>query len=383
MAAGMWLTKGVHNVKHVLRGLTGLALLAAAAWPAIAEEKTVHVYNWSDYIDESILADFTKETGIKVQYDVFDSNEILETKLLAGKTGYDIVVPSGAFLARQINAGVFQKLDKAKLTNSANLWPDISERLAKYDPGNAYAVNYMWGTTGIGYNVKKVKEAMPNAPLDSWALVLDPEVVKNFKGCGVMMLDAPDEIVPATMNYLGLSPDSKDPADFKKAADHFKKIRPFVRKFHSSEYINALANGDVCIVVGWSGDVIQAKTRAEEKNASITDEAKKTEISYTIPKEGALMWFDNLAIPSDAPNAEAAHTLINYLMKPEVIAKATNYVAYANGNLASQKLVNKEILEDARIYPGAETIKRLYTTSPFDQKAQRALTAVWRKMKRK
>ncbi len=383
MAAGMWLMKGVHNVKRVLRGLTGIALLAAAAWPAIAEEKTVHVYNWSDYIDESILADFTKETGIKVQYDVFDSNEILETKLLAGKTGYDIVVPSGAFLARQINAGVFQKLDKSKLTNLGNMWPEISERLAKFDPGNEHAVNYMWGTTGIGYNVKKVKEAMPNAPLDSWALVLDPEVVKNFKACGVMMLDAPDEIVPATMNYLGLNPNSKDPADFKKAADHFKKIRPYVRKFHSSEYINALANGDVCIVVGWSGDVIQARTRAVEKNASITDEAKKTEIAFTIPKEGALMWFDNLAIPSDAPNTEAAHTLINYLMKPEVIAKATNYVAYANGNLASQKLVNKEILEDPQIYPGAETIKRLYTTSPFDQKAQRALTAVWRKMKRK
>jgi putrescine transport system substrate-binding protein len=185
------------------------------------------------------------------------------------------------------------------------------------------------------------------------------------------------------MNYLGMNPDSKNPDDFKKAADHFKKIRPNVRKFHSSEYINALANGDVCLVVGWSGDVIQAKTRAEEKNASITDEVKKTEISYAIPKEGALMWFDNLAIPADAPDVDAAHQFINYLMRPEVIAKATNYVAYANGNLASQKLVNKEILEDPRIYPGPDTIKRLYTVSPYDQKSQRALTSIWRKMKRK
>ena len=371
-------------MKYLIGGLAGLvALIGLAAMPAAADEKTVHVYNWSDYIDESILADFTRETGIKVQYDVFDSNEILETKLLAGKTGYDIVVPTGAFLARQIKAGVFQKLDKAKLPNLKNAWPEIAQRLAVFDPGNLHAVNYMWGTSGVGYNVKKIKERMPNAPLDSWAMLFDPEVVKNFADCGVMMLDAADEVVPATLAYLGLNPDSKTPEDFKKAADHFKKIRPYVRKFHSSEYINALANGDVCIVLGWSGDVIQAKTRAEEKNASITDEAKKTEISFAIPKEGALMWFDNLAIPSDAPNADGAHQFINYLMRPEVIAKATNYVAYANGNLASQKLVNKEILEDPRIYPGAETLKRLFTNTPYDQKTQRALTSVWRKMKRK
>ena len=374
---------GVRDLKQLMRGLAWLTVLALAVWPAAADDKTVHVYNWSDYIDELILADFTKETGIKVQYDVFDFNEILETKLLAGKTGYDIVVPTATFLARQIKAGVFQKLDKSKLTNSGNMWPEITDRLAKYDPGNEHAVNYMWGTTGVGYNVKKIKERMPNAPLDSWAMVFDPEVIKNFKDCGIMMLDAPDEIVPATMNYLGLDPNSKNPDDFKKAAEHFKKIRPFVRKFHSSEYINALANGDICLVVGWSGDVIQAKTRAEEKNASITDEAKKTEISYSIPKEGALMWFDNLAIPADAPNPDGAHQFINYLMRPEVIAKATNFVAYANGNLASQKFVNKEILEDTRIYPGVETIKRLYSTTPNDQKTQRALTNIWRKMKRK
>jgi putrescine transport system substrate-binding protein len=359
-----------------------MAVVAALAGSAAAQDKVVNVYNWSDYIDESILEDFTKETGIKVKYDVFDSNDILETKLLAGKTGYDVVVPSGPFLARQIKAGIFQKLDKSKLKNLGNLWPEISERLAKYDPGNEYAVNYMWGTTGIGYNVKKVKERMGDAPVDSWKLVFDPETVAKFKDCGVMMLDAADEIIPPLMRYLGMDPDSKNPADFKKAAEHFKKVRPSIRKFHSSEYINALANGDICIVVGWSGDVVQAKTRAEEKNASITDEAKKIEIVYSIPKEGTQLWFDSLAIPADAKNVEEAHIFLDYMMRPEVAAKATNYVQYPNGNLASQQFVDKAVLENPQIYPSKETVANLYTLSPFDQKAQRALTDAWRKMKR-
>ena len=240
---------------------TSIALATMALGHAVlAADKEVRVYNWSDYIDEENLKAFTAETGIKVVYDVFDSNDILETKLLAGKTGYDVVVPTGNFLSRQIQAGVFQKLDKTKLTNWEHLWPEVMNRLAKYDPGNEHAVNYMWGTTGIGYNVKKIKERMPDAPLDSWRMVLDPDVVSKFKDCGVMMLDAPDEVTAAIMNYLGIDPNSKNPDDFKKAAEHFKKIRPSVRKFHSSEYINALANGDVCIVVGWSGDIVQAKT---------------------------------------------------------------------------------------------------------------------------
>lgn len=374
--------KYLHSVSAVALA-AGLSLIALGTADTNAADKVVNVYNWSDYIDPAILEDFTRETGIKVQYDVFDSNDTLETKLLAGKTGYDIVVPTGQFLARQIKAGVFDKLDKSKLPNMTNMWPAINERLAKYDPGNEYAINYMWGTTGIGYNVKKVKEIMPDAPVDSWKLVFDPEIAAKFKKCGVMMLDTPDEIVPAMLNYLGINPDSKNPADFKKAADHFKKVRANVRKFHSSEYINALANGDVCIVVGWSGDVIQARDRANEKNAKITDEAKKTEISFSIPKEGAAMWFDNMAIPTDAAHKEEAHAFINYLMKPEVIAKATNFVAYANGNLASQKLVDKAILEDVRIYPGPETVKRLFTLTPNEQKTQRALIDTWRKMKRK
>jgi putrescine transport system substrate-binding protein len=362
--------------------VAAIAVMGIAVPGAEAQQRQVNVYNWSDYIDESILEDFTKETGIKVRYDVFDSNDTLETKLLAGKSGYDIVVPTGPFLARQIKAGVFQKLDKSKLSNWGNLWPMVSERLAKYDPGNEYAVNYMWGTTGIGYNVDKVKAIMPDAPVDSWKLVYDPAYAAKFKDCGIMMLDSADEIVPSVMNYLGLNPDSKDPADFKKAQEHFKQIKPFVRKFHSSEYINALANGSVCIVVGWSGDVIQAKTRADEANATKTDASKHVNIAYSIPKEGAYMWFDNMAIPSDAKNVAEAHEFINYLMRPEVIAKATNYVGYPNGNLASKQFVDKAILEDPTIYPPEDVMAKLYTITPYDQAQQRALTATWRDMKR-
>ncbi len=366
---------------HLFAAAFAATLLGASA--VGAQERVVNVYNWSDYIDPTILEDFTKETGIKVKYDVFDSNELLETKLLAGKTGYDVVVPSGNFLGRQIQTGVFTELDKSKLPNLKYMWPVVSDIMAKYDPGNKYAVDYMWGTTGIGYNIQKIKERIPDAPLDSWKLALDPQYVLKLKDCGVMMLDASDEIVPAVMNYLGLNPDSKNPEDFKKAAEYFKTIRPAIRKFHSSEYINALANGDICLVVGWSGDIKQAASRAEEKNKTIKDPKKKVEIGYIIPKEGAYMFFDNFVIPKDAKNIEEAYTFINYMMKPEVIAKASNFVQYPNGNLESQKYVNKEILEDKNIYPTPETMKKLYVISPFDQKAQRELTAVWRTMKRK
>ncbi|MCW1843821.1 polyamine ABC transporter substrate-binding protein [Prosthecomicrobium hirschii] len=366
-----------------LLGLVGFAIAAVLSGGAEAQTKQVNIYNWSDYIDPSILEDFTKETGIKVKYDVFDSNDILETKLLAGKTGYDVVVPSAHFLGRQIQAGVFQKLDKSKLPNLTNMWPAVTERLAKYDPGNDYAVNYMWGTTGIGYNVKKIKERMPDAPLDSWALVFDPANAAKFKDCGIMMLDASDEIVPAVLNYLGLDPNTRNPDDFKKAAEHFKKIRPFVRKFHSSEYINALANGDVCLVVGWSGDIKQAGDRAEEKNAKTKDEKKKVEIGYSIPKGGAAMWFDNFSLPKDAKNIDEAHAFINYMMKPEVIAKASNFIKYPNGNLASQKLIDPAVLNDKNIYPADDVMAKLYQIQSYDPKTQRVLTDTWRDMKRK
>jgi len=360
-------------MRKAIRLTAVTALASVCAFAAFAQEKTVNVYNWSDYIDDSILADFTKETGIKVVYDVFDSNEILETKLLAGGTGYDVVVPTGAFLARQIQAGVFQKLDKSKLPNISNMWDVVATQTAKYDPDNAYSVNYMWGTTGIGYNVKKIQDALGVDKIDSWKTVFDPESMKKLNECGVYMLDAPQEIIPTALAYLGLNPDSRDPDEIAKAEELLMGIRPYVRKFHSSEYINALANGDICLAVGWSGDVFQARDRAAEADQGV-------EIAYSIPAEGAEMWFDQLAIPADAKHLDEAHAFINYIMKPEVAAKASNYVFYANGNKASQPLLEKEILDDPAIYPDDATMAKLFITLPYDPKTQRIITRTWTKI---
>ncbi|MGX5668880.1 polyamine ABC transporter substrate-binding protein [Rhizobium daejeonense] len=344
------------------------------AGAAKAEDRVVHVYNWSDYIDESILEDFTKETGIKVVYDVFDSNEILETKLLAGGSGYDVVVPTGPFLARQIQAGVFQKLDKSKLPNLSNMWPAVMDRLAKYDPGNEYAVNYMWGTTGIGYNIDKVKAALGDVKIDSLDVLFKPENAEKLKSCGINILDASDETFAIAMNYIGKNPDSKETADLEAGGDVYMKVRPFVKTFNSSSYIDDLANGDICITIGWSGDVLQAKARAEEANNGV-------KIDYVIPKEGTYMWFDNLAIPADAKNVDEAHAFINYLMKPEVIAKASNYVQYANGNLASQQFLDESVFKNPSVYPDEETTKKLFTISPYGPKEQRVLNRVWTQIK--
>ncbi|WEX08818.1 polyamine ABC transporter substrate-binding protein [Chelativorans sp. AA-79] len=344
--------------------------VAMLATGAPAQERTVNVYNWSDYIDESILEEFTAETGIRVVYDVFDSNEIVETKLLAGGTGYDVVVPSGEFLARQIQAGVFQKLDKSKLPNLENMWDFVSKRTATYDPGNEYSVNYMWGTTGIGYNKAKVREALGTDTIDSWDAIFKPEIASKLAGCGIHVLDASSEIMHAALNYLGLDPNSDRPEDLQKVEDLLLAVRPYIRKFHSSEYINALANGDICVAVGYSGDVFQARDRAAEADQGV-------EIAYSIPKEGAQMWFDQMAIPADAPHVEEAHEFINYMMRPEVIAKASNYVFYANGNEASQELLDPEIIDDPAVYPNEETLQKLFTARPYDARAQRLITRLW------
>jgi putrescine transport system substrate-binding protein len=357
-----------------------VAAIAAAVAPlwtgaAGAQGQVVNVYNWSDYIEPSLIEDFSKETGIKVRYDTFDSNDTLETKLLAGKSGYDVVVPTGFFLERQIKAGVFQKLDKSKLPNLVNLWPEITQRLATHDPGNLYAVNYMWGTTGIGYNVAKARAALgPDAKIDSWDIVFKPENLAKFKSCGVYLLDSSDDILPAALKYLGFDPNSRSEAELQKATDLVSKIRPSVRKFHSSEYLNALASGEICFAVGFSGDVKQAQKRAVEAKNGI-------EIAYAIPKEGAQLWFDNLAIPKDAKHVAEAHAFINYLQKPEVAAKNSNLISYANGNLASQKFVDKEILEDRTIYPDEATMSRLYTIKVYDAATQRLMNRLWTRIK--
>lgn len=346
------------------------AFLALFTLGAHAQDRVVNVYNWSDYIDSSIIEDFTKETGIKVTYDTFDSNELLETKLLAGGSGYDVVVPTANFLARQIQAGVFQKLDKSKLPNISNMWDIVSERTAKYDPGNEYSINYMWGTVGLGYNVKKVQEALGTDKIDSWDVFFNPEKLAKLKDCGVYVLDSPSDILPNAFKYLGIDPETTSLDDFAKAEEVMLKIRPYIRKFHSSEYINALANGDICLAVGWSGDVFQARDRATEANQGV-------EIAYSVPKEGAEMWFDQMAIPADAPHVAEAHEFLNYMMKPEVIAKASNYVFYANGNKAAQQFIDKEILEDPAIYPDEATLAKLFTIAPYDSKTQRVVTRTW------
>jgi len=342
---------------------------------ARAAERVVNFYNWSNYIAPGVLEDFTRETGIKVVYDTFDANETLETRLMAGKSGYDLVVPTAYFLQRQITAHIFQKLDKSKLPNLANAWPVVTQHLATYDPGNLYAANYMWGTTGIGYNVKMVQKILgPEAKVDSWDLIFKPENLAKFRDCGVHMLDSPDDIFPAALGYLGLDPNSTKQADLEKAADLVSKVRPYVRKFHSSEYLSALATGEICLVVGWSGDVMQARSRALEAKNGI-------EIGYSIPKEGAQMFFDNLAIPADAEHVAEAHELINYLYRPDVAAKNSNFLSYANGNLASQKLIDPKILDDRNIYPDEATLAKLFVITARDPATQRIINRLWTRVK--
>ncbi|MDH6230314.1 putrescine transport system substrate-binding protein [Mesorhizobium soli] len=359
------------NKAFWLAATSALATLISVS--AYAQERVVNVYNWSDYIDSSIITDFTKETGIKVVYDVFDSNEILETKLLAGGSGYDVVVPTANFLSRQISAGVFQKLDKSKLPNLTNMWDVVSERTAKYDPGNEYSINYMWGTVGLGFNKKKVEEALGTDKIDSWDIVFNPEKLAKLSDCGVYFLDSPTDVIPSVLRYLGLDPESTKAEDLAKVEEVLLKVRPYVRKFHSSEYINALANGDICMAIGWSGDVFQARDRAVEAKQGV-------EVGYVIPKEGAEMWFDQMAVPADAPHLEEAHAFLNYMMKPEVIAKSTNFVYFPNGNKASQAFVNKEIFEDPAVYPTPEVLDKLFTVSPYDTKSQRQVTRLWTKV---
>lgn len=361
----------------IARGFRLIALIAGVltAWSAQAQQRTVNFYNWSNYMAPGVLDDFTKETGIKVVYDTFDANETLETRLLAGKSGYDVVVPTAYFLQRQIAANIFQKLDKTKLPNLANAWPEVTKRLAIYDPGNNYAANYMWGTTGIGYNVKMVGDILgSDAKIDSWDIVFRPENLAKFKDCGVHMLDSPDDILPAALNYLGLDPNSTKQADLEKAAELVSKIRPYVRKFHSSEYLSALATGEICFVVGWSGDIKQAQSRAAESNNGV-------EVGYAIPKEGAQMFFDNFAIPADAKNVAEAYELINYLYRPDVAAKNSDFLSYANGNLASQKLINPKILNDKTIYPDDATLGRLFVITARDPATQRIINRIWTRVK--
>ncbi len=346
------------------------ASTSGSAVPASSEEKVVNVYNWSDYIDPKTLEDFTKETGIKVNYDVFDSNEVLQTKLLAGNTGYDVVVPSASFLELQIKAGVFQKLDRAKLPNWSNLDENILKRVALHDPGNQYSVNHMWGTDAIGYNIKKVQAIDPQAPLDNWDMIFDPKVAAKFKDCGISVLDAPDEVIGVALAYLGKDPNSEKAEDLKAAEDLLMKIRPYIRMIHSSQYIDALANGEICLTLGWSGDILQAKSRAEEAKQGV-------EIGMSVPKQGTIIWFDMYAIPADAPHPDNAHAFINFMMRPEVAAANSNFVHYANGNAASVALLDPAVRDDPGVYPPKDTMDKLFPNLARSAEFTREMNRTW------
>ena len=351
--------------------LVGAGLMIAVSVQAAS---TVHIYNWSDYIGETTLADFQKETGIKPVYDVFDSNETLEGKLLAGRTGYDVVVPSNHFLGKQIKAGAFQKLDKSKLPNYSNLDPVLLKRLEQNDPGNLYAVPYLWGTNGIGYNVDKVKAVLGVDKIDSWAVVFEPENIKKLQSCGVAFLDSADEMMPTVLNYMGLNANSTNPEDYKKAEAKLLAVRPYVTYFHSSKYIADLANGDICVAIGFSGDMFQARNRAAEAKKGVN-------IAYSIPKEGGALWFDMLAIPKDSANVKQAHAFINYLLKPEVIAQVSDYVGYANPNPGSDKLMEQSIRTDEAVYPPQVVLDKTYVSIELPPNIQRLMTRSWTKVK--
>lgn len=344
-----------------------------AAAPA-AEEKVLNVYNWADYIDEALLKEFEAKTGIKVNYSVFDSNEALQTILFTGKSGYDIVVPSASFLEKQIKAGVYQKLDKSKLPNLANLDPAITQAAAQHDPENAHSVVYFWGTSGVGYNVDMVAKAMPNAPVNSFAMFYDPKVIKNFQKCGVTMLDAPDEVVATVLLYLGKEPMSEKDEDLEAASKVLMAIRPYVREIKSSGYLDDLANGSICLAMGWSGDVGMAGDRAEEVGNG-------NKIEYAIPKEGAIMFFDTMAIPADAPHPQNAHAFIDFLLDKDVAARNTNYVTYASPNLAAFEAIDKEITGDPNVYPSAEVRAKMYANAARSEEFTRKLTRMWQTFK--
>jgi putrescine transport system substrate-binding protein len=348
------------------------AATSASGAPMDAE-KVVNVYNWSDYIDPSVLADFRTEYGIQVNYDVFDSNEVLETKLLTGHTNYDVVVPSGAFLARQIQAGVYQKLNRAQLPNWKYLDPDVAAKEAQYDPGNAYAVDYMWITSGPGYNVAQIKQRMPDAPVDSWRMLYDPAVVAKFADCGVSLLDAPSEVVPTVLLYLGKDPNSTSTEDLQAAEKALMAIRPYIRYVHSSRYIDDLANGETCLALGWSGDVKQSHDRAR-------DAGKGIEIGYSIAREGAISNYDVLAIPADAPHPNNAHLFMNFLMRAQIAARNTNLVKYANGDTPTPA-IDPGVRNDPGIYPPPEVLAKLHPEPTRTPEYTRLLTRVWTRFK--
>ncbi|OZI74307.1 polyamine ABC transporter substrate-binding protein [Bordetella genomosp. 12] len=358
-----------------VRAAVGLALAAAAAMPALAQNKVVNVYNWAEYTAPDTIPGFERESGIKVRYDVYDNNDTLQAKLLTGKSGYDVVVPSTHYASRQIEGGLFQKLDKSKIPNLKHLDPDVMALVAQVDPGNEYAVPWGYGTNGLGYNVTKVKQILgDDADLASWDMLFKPENAAKLKECGISMLDEAAQVFPAVLKYLGKDPNSDKPEDYKAALEVLKKIRPYIRQFSSSGYIDELAVGDLCMVYGFSGDVMIARNRAQQAK-------KPYEINYFIPKGGAPAWFDLMVIPKDAPHPDEAHAFINYIETPQVHAAITNTMFYPNANKEARKYVVKEVADNPMIYPSPEVSKSLYVIKAQPLPIQRLQTRMWAELK--
>ncbi len=357
------------NARH----LVALALLGASLHAAA--EPVVRIYNWFDYIAPDTLENFRKDSGITPKYDVYDSNEVLEAKLLSGHSGYDLVVPSDGFLPNYMKAGVFQPLDKSKLPNWKNLNPALLKVLAAKDPGNQYVMPYMWGTNGIAYNVDKVRAVLgENAPVDSWELIFNPDNLARLKQCGVAFLDSPTEVIPEVLHYLGLPPNSRNPEDYAKAEELLTRLRPHITYFSSSKFVSDLANGEICVALAWSGGAMQAAARAEEAGNGI-------KVVYRIPKEGTAAWFDVLAIPKDAQNVEQAHAFLNYLLRPEVVAPISDHVAFANPNQAADGLISPTLRDNPNVYPPAEVQAKLFSVEMLPPKLERIRTRTWTKIK--
>jgi len=359
-------------------GTEGTAPVAASSAPqssaAPDSGKVLNLYIWSDYLAPNALPDFEKQTGIKVHVSYFDTNETLETRLLAGHSGFDVVVPTASYFERQIKAGVYLTLDRSKLPNLKNMDPQLMSRVALHDPDNAHGVIYTWGTNGIGYNEKMIKALLPDAPVDSWRMVFDPAVASKIAKCGISVLDSPAEMVRVVLSYLGRDPNSQKAEDLAAGEAALTKIRPYIRNINSSEYIEALANGDICLAVGYNGDVLQARDRARDANKGI-------DIQYVVPKEGSILWFDMLTVPKDAPDPESAYAFLNYMMTPQVAADVSDFRRYATANAAALPLVQPAVRDDPGIYPPKELRQKLAVQLADSADQTRAITRVWQKFK--
>jgi len=364
----------------------GLILAAALAFAACgggsktpagspaAEEKVLNVYNWTDYIGRNTIADFEARTGIKVVYDTYDSNEIVETKMLTGASGYDIVVPTATFLERLIKTGAFLKLDKSSLPNLANMDPEIMRRLAANDPGNLYSIDYTWGMDGLAYNPQMVRKALGTDRLDSWSALFVPAIASRLASCGIAILDAPEDAFNVALIYLGRDPNSEKPEDLDAAEALWKKVRPYIRYFHASQHTNDLATGEICLALDWNGLAIQARARGAAATPPV-------EVVYVTPTEGTVSWFDTIAIPADAPHPRNAHAFINFLMDPQVIAAITRDIGYANGNRASLAFLPPEIRDDPTIYPPPDVFAKLHPALAHTQDYSRRLNRAWTRIK--